>query len=152
MQKYTKMKALKIAIACDHAGYSTKEELKRYLEDAGLQVWDFGTHSEESVDYPDFAHPLARAVEKGEYDLGILICGSGNGVSIVANKYQGIRSAVCWNDDVARLARLHNNANVCAIPARYVSIHDAKQIAKSFIDTDFEGGRHTRRVEKIPIK
>lgn len=146
------MKALKIAIGCDHAGYLTKEEVKRYLEDEGHQLWDFGTHSEESVDYPDFAHPVAKAVENGEYTYGILFCGSGNGVSIVANKYQGVRSAVCWNDEIARLARLHNDANVCAIPARYVSFHDAKLIAKAFIDSGFEGGRHSRRVEKIPIR
>jgi len=146
------MKALKIAIGSDHAGYSTKVEVKKYLEDASHQVWDFGTHSEESVDYPDFAHPLAKAVEKGEYEFGILFCGSGNGVSIVANKYQGIRSALCWNDEIARLARLHNNANICAIPARYVTLHEAKLIAKAFLETGFEDGRHTRRVDKIPIK
>lgn len=146
------MKALKIAIGCDHAGYSTKEEVKRYLEDAGHQVWDFGTHSEDSVDYPDFAHPLAKSVEKGDYDFGFLFCGSGNGVNIVANKYSGIRSALCWNDEISRLARLHNNANICAIPARYVDFHEAKLIAKTFLDTGFEGGRHMKRVDKIPIK
>ena len=146
------MKALKIAIGCDHAGFSTKEEIKSYLESLGHLVWDFGAHSSESVDYPDYAHPLAKSVEQGDYTFGILVCGSGNGVSIVANKYQGIRSAVCWNDEIARLARQHNNANVCAVPARYVSIQDAKLIVKSFIETDFEGGRHARRVEKIPIK
>ncbi|HNV52958.1 MAG TPA: RpiB/LacA/LacB family sugar-phosphate isomerase, partial [Tenuifilaceae bacterium] len=118
----------------------------------GHQVWDFGTHSEESVDYPDFAHPLAFAVEKGEYDLGFIFCGSGNGVSITANKHQGVRSALCWTAEIASLARQHNDANVCAIPARFVSVSDAKHIVKAFLDSKFEGGRHQRRVEKIPVK
>lgn len=147
-----KMKKYKIALGCDHAGYSTKESIKEYLEDNGCTVWDFGTYSEESVDYPDFAHPLSKSVEKGDYDFGILFCGSGNGVNIVANKYQGIRSALCWNVEIAQLARLHNNANVCAIPARFIEISLAKQIVKTFLTTDFEGGRHTRRVDKIAIK
>ncbi len=146
------MTSIKIALASDHAGYSTKEEMKRYLESLGHQVWDFGTHSEESVDYPDFAHPFAFAVEKGEYTLGFIFCGSGNGVSITANKHQGIRSALCWTAEIASLARQHNDANVCAIPARFVSISEAKQIVKAFLDSKFEGGRHQRRVEKIPVK
>lgn len=146
------MTSIKIALASDHAGYSTKEEMKRYLESLGHQVWDFGTHSEESVDYPDFAHPLANAVEKGEYTLGFIFCGSGNGVSITANKHQGIRSALCWTAEIASLARQHNDANVCAIPARFVSVSDAKHIVKAFLDSKFEGGRHQRRVEKIPVK
>ncbi len=146
------MKKPQIAIACDHAGYATKEELKKYLSDLGYEVWDFGTHSEESVDYPDFAHPLAFAIENREYDLGILLCGSGNGVSITANKHQGVRSALCWIPEIATLARQHNNANVCAIPARFVSVSEAKHIVKAFLDAQFEGGRHERRVEKIPIK
>mgnify|MGYP000909608077 FL=1 len=146
------MTSIKIALASDHAGYSTKEEMKRYLESLGHQVWDFGTHSEESVDYPDFAHPLAFAVEKGEYELGFIFCGSGNGVSITANKHQGVRSALCWTAEIASLARQHNDANVCAIPARFVSVSDAKHIVKAFLDSKFEGGRHQRRVEKIPVK
>lgn len=146
------MKKCKIALGCDHAGYSTKESIKEYLEDNGCTVWDFGTYSEESVDYPDYAHPLAKSVEKGDYDFGILFCGSGNGVNIVANKYQGIRSALCWNVEIAQLARLHNNANVCAVPARFIEISLAKQIVKTFLTTEFEGGRHTRRVDKIAIK
>ncbi len=146
------MTSIKIALASDHAGYSTKEEMKRYLESLGHQVWDFGTHSEESVDYPDFAHPLAFAVEKGEYDLGFIFCGSGNGVSITANKHQGVRAALCWTAEIASLARQHNDANVCAIPARFVSVSDAKHIVKAFLDSKFEGGRHQRRVEKIPVK
>ncbi len=146
------MTILKIALASDHAGYSTKEEVKKYLEGLGHQVWDFGAHSEDSVDYPDFAHPLALAVEKGEYMLGFVLCGSGNGVSITANKHQGIRSALCWTPEIASLARQHNDANVCAIPARFVSISEAKQIAKAFVESKFEGGRHQRRVDKIPVK
>lgn len=146
------MKALKIAIGCDHAGYSVKEEVKKYLEDLGYQVWDFGTHSDESVDYPDIAHPLSKAVTEGDYSFGILLCGSGNGMAITANKYKGIRAAVSWNEEIARLARLHNNANICAIPARYLHIADTKLIVKAFLETEFEGGRHSRRVDKIPIQ
>jgi ribose 5-phosphate isomerase B len=146
------MTSIKIALASDHAGYSTKEEIKRFLEGLGHQVWDFGTHSEESVDYPDFAHPLAIAVENGEYDLGFVFCGSGNGVSITANKHQGVRSALCWTAEIASLARQHNDANVCAIPARFVSLSEAKHITKAFLESKFEGGRHQRRVEKIPVK
>ena len=141
-----------IAIASDHAGYATKEELKRYLAGLGYDVWDFGTHSDASVDYPDYAHPLATAIEKGDYQLGILLCGSGNGVSITANKHQGVRSALCWIPEIATLARQHNDANVCALPARFVSVDEAKQIVKAFLDASFEGGRHIRRVEKIPVK
>lgn len=146
------MKTYKIALGCDHAGYSTKENIKSYLEDSGYTVWDFGTYNEESVDYPDFAHPLAKAVEAGDYNLGILFCGSGNGVNIVANKYQGVRSALCWNEEIARLARQHNNANVCAIPARFVDFKEARLIVKAFVESEFEDGRHSRRVNKIPIK
>lgn len=141
-----------LAIASDHAGYATKEELKKYLAELGYSVWDFGTHSDDRVDYPDFAHPLATAIEKGDYQLGILLCGSGNGVSITANKHQGVRSALCWIPEIAALARQHNDANVCAIPARFVSVSEAKQIVKAFLDAKFEDGRHTRRVEKIPVK
>ncbi len=146
------MKALKIAIGCDHAGYFLKEEVKKYLEDLGYQVWDFGTHSDESIDYPDVAHPLSRAISEGDYNFGFLLCGSGNGMSITANKYQKIRAALCWNDEISRLARQHNNANICALPARYLQINEAKLIVKAFIETEFEGGRHSRRVEKIPVK
>lgn len=146
------MKTYKIALGCDHAGYSTKEYIKTYLEDLGNKVWDFGTYSEESVDYPDFAHPLAKSVDEGHYEFGILFCGSGNGVNIVANKYQGVRSALCWNEDIAKLARLHNDANVCAVPARFVDLNEAKLIVKTFLSTEFEAGRHSRRVNKIPIQ
>jgi len=146
------MKTYKIALGCDHAGYSTKENIKSYLECLGCNVWDFGTHSMDSVDYPDYAHPLAKSVDNGDYDFGFLFCGSGNGVNIVANKYQGVRSALCWNEEIAKLARLHNNANICAIPARFVDFHEAKKIAKIFLDSQFEEGRHLLRVNKIPIK
>lgn len=146
------MKALRIAVGADHAGYQTKEEVKKYLEENGYSVWDFGTYSSESVDYPDFAHPLSIAVERGEFNFGLLFCGSGNGVSITANKHQGIRSALCWRSEISQLARQHNNANVCAIPARFVSFAEAKAIVKAFLETEFEGGRHQKRVDKIPVR
>ncbi len=146
------MKTLKIAVGGDHAGYSTKESIKEYLEDLGYSIKDFGTNSEGSVDYPDFAHPLSESVEAGDYNFGFLFCGSGNGVSITANKHQGIRCALCWTVEIARLARQHNDANVCAIPARFIDLNTAKQIVKAFLESKFEGDRHARRVNKIPIK
>jgi len=142
----------KIAIACDHAGYETKEELIKWLKSKEYIVQDFGTYSSESSDYPDFAHPMAESVEKQENDLGISLCGSGNGINMVANKHQGIRSALCWIPELASLAKQHNNANVCAIPARFVSINEAKEIVTAFLEAKFEGGRHQRRIEKIPVK
>ncbi|OFX85954.1 MAG: ribose 5-phosphate isomerase B [Bacteroidetes bacterium GWF2_33_16] len=145
------MSQLKIALASDHAGYEYKEQLKEYLLSKKYLVKDFGTHSMESADYPDFAHPLASAVEKGEFIFGITLCGSGNGISMTANKHQGIRSALCWNKEISELARLHNDANVCSIPARFVSIDQAKEIVDTFLTTSFEGGRHLKRVEKIPL-
>lgn len=143
---------MKIAIACDHAGFEYKEKLVDYLKNKGYEVKDFGTHSPESMDYPDAVHPLASAVEAGESDKGIVLCGSGNGVSMTANKHQGIRCALCWNLEIAWLARLHNEANVCAIPARFISYEEAEEIVTRFLTTDFEGGRHQRRVEKIPFR
>jgi len=142
---------MKIAIACDHAGFELKENLTRDLQNRGYVVKDYGTNSEESVDYPDFAHPLASAVEKGEFNFGITICGSGNGINMAANKHQGIRSALCWNAEIAALARQHNDANICSIPARFVSKSEAGKIIEVFLNTDFEGGRHQKRIEKIPI-
>ncbi len=142
----------KIALASDHAGFELKEKIEKYLKDKGFEVYDFGTHSEESVDYPDFIHPLAEAVEKGEFDLGIIMCGSGNGVAITANKHQGIRAGYCWNEEIARLARMHNDANVCALPARFIAFDYAKVIVDAFLSAEFEGGRHQRRVDKIPVK
>jgi ribose 5-phosphate isomerase B len=139
----------KIAIGADHAGFDLKELLKNWLERNGYFFKDFGTHSTESADYPDFAHPVADAVEKKQFDLGVLICGSANGVAITANKHQGIRAALCWTEEVAELSRQHNNANVVCIPARFVSTELAEKILDRFLHSSFEGGRHERRVSKI---
>ena len=139
----------KIAIGADHAGFEFKELLKKWLEQSGYAVRDFGTYSLESVDYPDFAHPVAEAIENKECDLGLLLCGSANGVAITANKHQGVRAALCWTDEVAELARQHNNANVVCIPARFVSYELAQKILDRFLHSSFEGGRHGRRVDKI---
>lgn len=138
---------IKIAIGADHAGFEYKEILKDFLKN--YEVKDFGTHSESSVDYPDFAHPVAAAVENGEFTYGILLCGSANGVAITANKHQHIRAGLCWENEVAALVRKHNDANVLCIPARFVSEELAKEITTTFLNTAFEGGRHQNRVEKI---
>ena len=138
---------ISIAIGSDHAGFEYKEMLKEFLTEYELK--DFGTYSGDSVDYPDFAHPVAEAVEKGVFTFGILICGSANGVAITANKHQGIRAAICWAEELAGLARSHNNANVLCIPARFVSQEEAKVITSKFIASEFEGGRHQARVGKI---
>ena len=140
---------MRIAIGGDHAGFKYKEHLRRWLEDKGYTVKDFGTYSTESADYPDFAHPVASAVENAEFDLGILVCGSANGVAITANKHQGIRAAICWNEELASLARQHNNANIVCIPERFISSDLAEKIVDRFLHTEFEGGRHACRVEKI---
>lgn len=140
-----------IAICCDHAGYELKEQLKKYLASKGYTVDDFGTHSEESCDYPDFAHPCAEAVESGRDYPGIAMCGSGNGIAMTLNKHQGIRAALCWEPELARLARAHNDANILVMPARFIPADTARQIVDTFIATPFEGGRHTRRIEKIPL-
>ena len=139
----------KIAIGADHAGFDLKEKVREWLTRSGFESKDFGTYSSESADYPDFAHPVALAVEKKECDLGILICGSGNGVAITANKHQGIRAAICWNEELASLARQHNDANILCLPARYISGDLAMKIADKFLSSSFEGGRHDRRVKKI---
>ena len=139
----------KIAIGCDHAGFEYKEQLKSWLEKNGYSVKDFGTYSKDSVDYPDFAHPVANAVERKELDLGVLVCGSANGVAIAANKHQGIRAAICWNEELASLARQHNNANIVCLPARFVSYELAEKITDRFLHENFEGGRHEKRVAKI---
>ena len=138
-----------IAIGADHAGFSLKERLKKWLASNGYPTRDYGTFNEESVDYPDFAHPVAEAVEKKEFDLGLLVCGSGNGVAMAANKHAGIRAAICWNEDLAALAREHNNANVLCLPARFLKPEEAEQILDRFLHSSFEGGRHARRVDKI---
>jgi ribose 5-phosphate isomerase B len=141
-------KGLKIAIGADHAGFDYKEALVAAMA-ADNVIKDFGTYSSASVDYPDFAHPVAEAVESGEYELGILVCGSANGVAITANKHQGIRAAICWNTELAILARSHNNANIVCIPARFINIEEATAIVDTFLATDFEGGRHANRVNKM---
>ncbi|MFZ9847502.1 MAG: ribose 5-phosphate isomerase B [Flavobacteriales bacterium] len=140
---------MEVAIAADHAGFQLKELIKIHLTSKGFTFKDFGTNSEASCDYPDYAHPLAKSVNDGAHQLGILICGSANGVNIVANKHQQVRSALCWNVEVAQLARQHNNANVVAIPARFISTELAIQIVDAFLSTEFEGGRHANRVDKI---
>ena len=142
----------RLGVACDHAGYPLKEAVKAHLQQAGYEVRDFGTNSTESVDYPDYAHPLADAVDCGELEGGITLCGSGNGISMVANKHQGVRAAICWNEEITRLARQHNNANVCSLPARYLSEQQALKIVDIFFTTGFDGGRHEKRVSKIPVK
>jgi len=139
----------KIAIGADHAGFEYKELLRKWLEQNGYPVKDFGAYSTESADYPDFAHPVSTAVEQKESDLGVLICGSANGVAITANKHQGIRAAICWNEELASLARQHNNANVLCLPARYIDIKLAEKILDRFLHSSFEGGRHERRVKKM---
>jgi ribose 5-phosphate isomerase B len=141
--------ALPVAIGSDHAGFEYKEEVVAFLKGKGWQVKDLGTHSKDSVDYPDYAHPVANAVESGEVAFGILICGSANGVAITANKHQGIRAAICWQAEIAQLARSHNNANILCIPARFVELQVADQMVETFIDTPFEGGRHQTRVGKM---
>lgn len=138
----------KIAIACDHAGFELKEYLKQQLQ-GKYELQDFGTYSAESVDYPDFVHPAAESVEIGANELGILICGSGEGVAITANKHQQIRCALCWMPELGVLARQHNNANMIALPARFIAKELALEIAEKFLTTDFEGGRHQNRVNKI---
>ncbi len=140
---------MKLAIGSDHAGFEYKEALKSWLESNGYTVTDFGAHSTASADYPDFAHPVANAVEKKESDLGLLVCGSANGVAITANKHQGIRAAICWNEELAGLARQHNDANVLCLPARFISPEEAQNILKRFLSSSFEGGRHANRVSKI---
>lgn len=143
---------MKIALASDHAGFKLKQHIKEYLLMKGYEVKDFGTNSDESCDYPDFAHPLAIVVEGDSSIKGIVLCGSGNGVNMVVNKHMGIRCAVCWDIGIAKLARGHNDANVCALPARFLSPDKAEKIVDAFLSAKFEGGRHQRRIEKIPIK
>jgi ribose 5-phosphate isomerase B len=140
---------MKVALGGDHAGFEYKKEIIAKLEADGIEVKDFGPFSLESCDYPDFVHPVAEAVENDDVDLGIIICGSGNGVAMTVNKHQGIRAALAWDTELAELARTHNDANIVSIPARYVSLEKALEISDVFLKTDFEGGRHQRRVDKI---
>lgn len=146
------MKVNKVAIGCDHAGFSYKKQVLEVLDELGIEVVNKGTNSFDSVDYPDFIHPVAEAVEKGEVELGVIMCGSGNGVAMTANKHQSIRAALCWNAEIAALARSHNDANIVSLPVRFISEHEAKEIIKAFFTTSFEGGRHQRRVDKIMLK
>lgn len=140
---------MKIAIGSDHAGFELKQKVVDYLASKHIECKDFGTYSDERADYPDFAHPVAGAIEKNDYDFGILICGSGNGINMTANKHIGIRAALCWKKEIAELARLHNNANIISLPARYISVEEAIDCVNVFMNTEFEGGRHSNRVEKI---
>lgn len=138
-----------IAIGSDHAGFEYKSTIIEYLKSLNIEVKDFGTHGLESVDYPDYVHPVCQHIEEGKSEFGILICGSANGVAITANKHQSIRAALCWQKDISSLARQHNNANIVCIPARFISIDEAKAIVEKFLTTDFEGGRHQNRIDKI---
>ena len=140
---------MKIAIGADHAGFAQKEMIRAWLGEQGHEIKDFGTHSADSMDYPDVAHPLSEAVANGNFDLGLLLCGSANGVCITANKHAGVRAAIAWLPELAGLARQHNNANVLCLPARYISNEQAQEIVSVFLQTDFEGGRHQQRVSKI---
>ncbi len=142
---------IKIALSSDHAGYKLKLQLIDYLKSKGYSLFDYGCYSEESADYPDFAHPMAKAVEQKEFNFGISLCGSGNGINMTANKHQLIRSALCWTPEIAKLARLHNDANVCSLPARFIDFETAVQIVDNFLSTGFEGGRHQKRIDKIPL-
>lgn len=146
------MEKRKIAIVSDHAGFFLKEKLLDYLIKEKYNVRDLGCPTDEAVDYPDYGHPLANAVASGEFELGLSICGTGNGINMTVNKHPGIRSALCWNEEISRLARAHNDANICAIPGRFVSESEAYLIVKTFLETKFEGGRHKRRIDKIPLR
>ena len=143
---------MKIALSSDHAGFERKQVVINYLKELDIEFRDFGAYSAESSDYPDFAHPMAEAVENGTFDFGISLCGSGNGINMTVNKHQHIRSALCWKPEIAALARLHNNANVCALPARFITDEEAIMIVKTFLNTLFEGGRHLRRINKMPLE
>lgn len=139
-----------IAIASDHAGYTMKLSVIDYLKGKGYVLKDFGTNSEKPVDYPEYGHPLANAVENGDFPMGISLCGSGNGINMVTNKHQGIRGALCWNKEIAMLARSHNDANICSLPARFMDLQTALEIVDVFLATPFTGGRHSKRIKKIP--
>jgi ribose 5-phosphate isomerase B len=146
------MSKIIIPIGADHAGYELKEKLKSYLTEKGYEVKDFGCHSEESIDYPDYAHPVASLVEETPGLKGILICGSGNGINMTANKHQDIRAALCWKNEIAALARQHNDANILVLPARFISEAEGIEMVDTFFTTEFEGGRHQNRVNKIACK
>jgi ribose 5-phosphate isomerase B len=141
-----------IVLASDHAGFEKKQIIKKYLEEKGIPFDDLGCFSSESCDYPDFGHKIGEAVDRGKYQRGISFCGSGLGISMTANKHQNVRSAVCWSPEIAALSRKHNDANICAVPSRFVSDDEAIAIIEAYLNGEFEGGRHTRRVAKIPVK
>ena len=142
---------MKIGVACDHAGFDYKEKVKEFLSSKGNEINDYGCFSLESVDYPDFAHKLAESIEKGENEIGIQFCGTGNGINMSANKHQRIRAALCWNSHITEQARRHNNANVLTMPARHLKWREVEKIVNTFLNTEFEGGRHERRVNKIKL-
>ncbi len=147
------MKNKKIVVVSDHAGFFLKEKIVKFLIKEKYNVKDFGCYTADPpVDYPDYGHPFASAIAEGVYDLGISICGTGNGINMVVNKHQGIRSALCWNEEIGRLARAHNDANICALPGRFISESEAYLIVKTFLNTSFDGGRHKPRIDKIPLK
>ena len=141
-----------LAIASDHAGYHMKLSIITYLEEQGYVVEDFGTDSSDAVNYPDFGHPLAEAIESGKFMLGISLCGTGNGINMVTNKHQKIRGALCWNKEISALARSHNDANICSIPARFIDLETARDIVDAFLETDYQGGRHDIRISHIPLQ
>ncbi len=142
----------KVAFASDHAGYDLKMHLEEIMKNRGYEVVDFGTYSTDSCDYPDYAHPAAEAVEKGECEFGIAMCGSGNGIQMTLNKHQGIRAALCWIPEIAALAKQHNNANILVLPARFITEGMAEDILDAYLNAEYEGGRHQRRIDKIPVK
>ncbi|MDE7401979.1 MAG: ribose 5-phosphate isomerase B [Muribaculaceae bacterium] len=142
---------MKVAFASDHAGFRLKNVIMQYMQKLGYETMDFGTDSEESCDYPDFAHPAAEAVEKGLCDFGICMCGSGNGIQMTLNKHQGIRAALCWLPEIASLAKQHNNANILVLPARFITEDQAIEITDAYLKAEYEGGRHQRRIDKIPV-
>jgi ribose 5-phosphate isomerase B len=140
-----------ILLASDHAGFQMKAKLKKHLDSKGIKVVDLGTHTADAVDYPDYGHLIGRSVSDGEFEMGISICGSGNGINMTTNKYKGVRGALCWNEEIAELARKHNDANVCSLPGRFISQEMAEKIVDIFLSTGFEGGRHEQRIRKIDL-
>ncbi len=143
--------SVSIVISSDHAGFDMKSKLINHFSDRGVNMVDLGTNSTEAVDYPDFGHKLGVLVGKGEYQMGISICGSGNGINMTTNKHKGVRGAICWNEEISELARRHNDANICSLPARYIDYETAVKIVEIFLSTPFDGGRHERRIKKIDI-
>lgn len=145
------LKGKVIAIASDHAGFEKKQVIINYFKEKGIEFKDFGCYTSESVDYPEFAHAIGSAINNGEYEIGITFCGSGQGISIAANKHQQVRSATCWNEEIASLAKRHNDANICALPGRFITDKEAIKIVEAFLNAEFEGGRHARRIAQIPL-